>query len=49
MRDIEILKTKADWLESTVNKFDLREIHEKIEELEEKLKSHRGYSPIVLE
>ncbi|MBN1896950.1 MAG: hypothetical protein JW789_04490 [Candidatus Aenigmarchaeota archaeon] len=49
MRDIEILKTKADWLESTVHKFDLKEIHDKIEELEERFRSHRGYSPVVIE
>ncbi len=49
LRDIEILKTKADWLESTIHKFDLSEIHQKIDELEERVYSSRNYSPHVIE
>jgi hypothetical protein len=48
-RDLEILKTKAEWLESTVQKFDLKPIYEKIEELEDRLRTHGGYSPMVIE
>lgn len=49
IRDIEILKTKADWLESTVHKFDLKQVHEKIEELEDRLSEHRTQTPLVIE
>ncbi|MBN2330958.1 MAG: hypothetical protein JXC85_04015 [Candidatus Aenigmarchaeota archaeon] len=53
MRDLEILKTKAEWLESTVQKFDLKPIYEKIEELETRLsasgRGEGGYAPIVIE
>jgi len=49
LRDLEILKTKAEWLESTVQKFDLKPIYEKIQELEERLRSAGGYSPVVIE
>ncbi len=49
LRDLEILKTKAEWLESTVQKFDLNPIYEKIQELEERLRSAGGYSPVVIE
>jgi len=49
MRDLEILKTKQEWLESTVHKFDLKHIYDKIEELEDRVRSSGGYHPIVIE
>jgi ribosomal protein L9 len=49
MRDLEILKTKAEWLESTVQKFNLKPIYERLQELEEKIRTSHGYSPIVIE
>ncbi len=39
MRDLEILKTKAEWLESTVQKFDLNPVYEKLQELETRLRA----------
>ncbi len=48
-RDMEILKTKTDWLESTIHKLDLNQIYQKIDELEQMMHSHRGYSPQVIE
>ena len=53
MRDLEILKTKAEWLESTVQKFDLKPIYDKMEELETRVSASGrgggGYAPIVIE
>jgi len=49
MKDIEILKTKFDWLESTVQKFDLKPLYEKLMELEERSKYSSSYSPMVIE
>jgi len=50
MRDMEILRTKLDWLESTVQKFDLRPLYDKLAELEERTRHDAGgYSPIVIE
>ncbi|MFH0956557.1 MAG: hypothetical protein V1813_01700 [Candidatus Aenigmatarchaeota archaeon] len=53
LRDLEILKTKSDWLESTVHKLDLEKIYAKIDELEGMVRyttSQAGSSgPIVLE
>jgi hypothetical protein len=53
LRDLEILKTKSDWLESTVHKLDLEKIYAKIDELEGMVRyttSQTGSSgPIVLE
>lgn len=49
MRDLEILKTKADWLESTIHKLDLTQIYQRMDEIEEMMHSQRGYSPHVIE
>ncbi|UCD02813.1 MAG: hypothetical protein JSV63_03445 [Candidatus Aenigmatarchaeota archaeon] len=49
MRDLEILKTKADWLESTIHKLDMSHVYQKIDELEEKVQSQKSYSPYVIE
>ncbi len=49
MRDLEILKTKTQWLESTIHKLDLNQIYQKIEDLEDRMNIHRGHSPHVIE
>ncbi len=52
MRDLEILKTKADWLESTIHKLDLDKIHAKIDELENTSRMNSqssGMAPIIIE
>jgi chromosome segregation ATPase len=50
LRDLEILKTKADWLESTIQKMDLQHINDKIEAIEDKIDSSQGTeSPMILE
>ncbi len=52
LRDLEILKTKADWLESTIHKLDLNHLYQKIDDLEDRIKSSSGSShhgAIVLE
>jgi hypothetical protein len=51
MRDLEILKTKAEWLESTVQKFDLKPLYARLEELEDMMRTGRGSGsgPMVIE
>ncbi len=50
LRDLEILKTKADWLESTIQKMDLQHINDKIEAIEDKIDRTQGTeSPMILE
>ena len=49
LRDLEILKTKTEWLESMIQKLDLKPIYEKLEELEERVMAAGGYSPLVIE
>jgi hypothetical protein len=53
MRDLEILKTKADWLESTIHKLDLEKIYARIDELEGMVRfsvAHAANSgPIIIE
>ena len=55
MRDLEILKTKADWLESTVHKLDLEKLYARIEELESMMRTAAtqaasvGAGPIIIE
>jgi DNA repair exonuclease SbcCD ATPase subunit len=48
-RDLEILKTRTDWLESTLHKLDLDQIYQKIEDLEDRMHVQRSYSPHVIE
>lgn len=52
LRDLEILKTKADWLESTMHKLDVGKIYERMEELEGMVRvaaQSGGSGPIILE
>ncbi len=52
MRDLEILKTKADWLESTVHKLDLDKIYARIDEIENSMRASsasNSMAPIVIE
>lgn len=46
--DMEIIKTKLDWLESTVHKFDLKDIYERLQDLEDRLTTG-GHSPVIIE
>lgn len=48
-RDLEILKTKQQWLESNLEKFNLKPIYARLQELENKIKSISFSSPVVLE
>ena len=48
-RDIEILKTKLEWLESTMQKFELRPLMDKVDELEEKIRTAGRAQPFVIE
>jgi chromosome segregation ATPase len=48
-RDVEGLKEKSNWLETSFKSFDIDPIIEKITEIEDKIKIMKASQPIVLE
>jgi hypothetical protein len=48
-RDIESLKAKSQWLETSMKGFDIDPIVEKISELEENIKILKASQPLILE
>jgi len=48
-RDIESLKAKSNWLETSMKGFDIDPIVEKINELEDKIKILKASQPLILE
>jgi deoxyribodipyrimidine photolyase len=48
-RDIESLKAKSNWLETSMKGFDIDPIVEKITELEDKIRALKASQPLILE
>ncbi len=48
-REIEILKTKEQWIEHTFENIDIRPVVEKMEEIEHKIDRLKATSPFVIE
>ena len=48
-RDIESLKAKSNWLETSMKGFDMDPLVEKITELEDKIKILKASQPLILE
>lgn len=48
-RDIESLKAKSNWLESSMKGFDIDPIVEKISELEDKIRILKASQPLIIE
>ncbi len=48
-RDLEIIKTKQEWIENNIERIDMKPLLRKMEELEHKIRLIRTSSPIVLE
>ena len=48
-RDVESLKEKSHWLETSVNGFDMDPLIEKISEMEDKIKIMKASQPLIIE
>lgn len=48
-RDLEIIKTKQEWIENNIERIDIKPLLRKIEELEHRIRVITVSSPIVLE
>lgn len=48
-RNLEILRTRSQWLEDRLEKFNVQPILEKIEEIEVAIKSLQASSPLIME
>ncbi len=48
-RDLEIIKTKQEWIENNIERIDIKPLLMKMEELEHRIRVMRVSSPIVLE
>ncbi len=48
-RDLEIIKTKQEWIENNIERIDIKPLLRKMEELEHKMRVIRVSSPIILE
>lgn len=49
LRDMEIIKTKQEWIENNIERIDVRPLMKKMEELEHRIRVLKVSSPIVLE
>lgn len=49
LRDLEIIKTKQEWIENNIERIDIKPILRKMEELEHRIRVINVSSPIVLE
>ena len=47
-RDLEILKTRQQWLENSIKRFDVKPLYEKIEDIEHVLRRFKMSSPVVV-
>ena len=48
-RDMEIIKTKQEWIENNIERIDIKPLLRKMEELEHRIRVIRVSSPIVVE
>ena len=48
-RDLEIIKTKQEWIENNIERIDIKPLMRKMEELEHRIRVIRVSTPIIVE